>query len=192
MTLYFATKNEGKFKEAKLVFEGLGLKLTMLNADKIEIQSDNLEEIASYAARELAERLGLKVIVEDAGLFIRSLNGFPGPYSAYTYKTIGLSGVLKLMEGLSDRYAYFLSVVAYAEPGRPVKVFHGRVEGLITYTSRGSKGFGFDPIFQPLEGDGRTFAEMTSREKNMLSHRARAFRKLALWIKESQASNFTL
>jgi len=93
---------------------------------------------------------------------------------------------------LSDRYLSILSVVAYAEPGKPVKVLHGKVEGLITYASKGSKGFGFDPIFQPLEGDGRTFAEMTSREKNMLSHRARAFRKLALWIKESQASNFTL
>ena len=186
MVLYFATRNEGKFKEAKLVFESLDLELTMLNADKVEIQSDSLEDIASYAARELAERLGLEVIVEDAGLFIRSLNGFPGPYSAYTYKTIGLSGILKLMESLSDRYAYFLSVVAYAKPGKPVRVFHGRVEGLITYTPRGLGGFGFDPIFQPLEGDGRTFAEMTGEEKNVLSHRARAFRKLALWIRENR------
>jgi XTP/dITP diphosphohydrolase len=189
MVLYFATRNEGKFKEAKLVFESLDLELTMLNADKVEIQSDSLEDIASYAARELAERLGLEVIVEDAGLFIRGLNGFPGPYSAYTYKTIGLSGVLKLMESLSDRYAYFLSVVAYAKPRKPVRVFHGRVEGLITYTPKGLKGFGFDPIFQPLEGDGRTFAEMTSEEKNALSHRARAFRKLALWIKENRGLN---
>ncbi len=184
MSLYFATRNKEKFREAKLVFENLGLELTMLDVDKVEIQSDDLRDIASYAARELAERLKLKVMVEDAGLFIRSLNSFPGPYSAYVFKTIGLNGVLKLMDGMSDRYAYFLSMVAYAEPGKPVKVFHGKVEGLITYEPRGVGGFGFDPIFQPLKSDGKTFAEMTREEKNRFSHRAEAFRKLALWIRE--------
>lgn len=189
MVFYFATKNEGKFREAKLIFESLGLKLDMLDTDKIEIQSDSLEEIASFAARELAERLGCRVIVEDAGLFIKSLNGFPGPYSAYVYRTIGLNGILKLMDGISDRYAYFLSVVAYAEPGMPAKVFQGKVEGLISQEPRGFKGFGFDPIFQPLEGDGKTFAEMSSEEKNRFSHRARAFMKLALWIRENMSPN---
>ncbi|MEM2428833.1 MAG: XTP/dITP diphosphatase, partial [Candidatus Bathyarchaeia archaeon] len=186
---YFATRNKGKFREAKLIFESLGLKLTMLEADKIEIQSDSLEDIASYAAKELSGRLGFKVVVEDAGLFIRGLNGFPGPYSSYILKTIGLNGVLRLMNGVSDRYAYFLSVVAYAEPGKPAKVFQGRVEGLITSEPRGSGGFGFDPIFQPLEGDGRTFAEMSAEEKNRFSHRAKAFRELAVWIRENLPSN---
>ncbi|MEM2239132.1 MAG: XTP/dITP diphosphatase [Candidatus Bathyarchaeia archaeon] len=189
MDFYFATRNKGKFREAKLIFESLGLKLTMLEADKIEIQSDSLEDIASYAAKELSGRLGFKVVVEDAGLFIRSLNGFPGPYSSYILKTIGLNGVLRLMNGVSDRYAYFLSVVAYAEPGKPAKVFQGRVEGLITSEPRGSGGFGFDPIFQPLEGDGRTFAEMSAEEKNRFSHRAKAFRELAVWIRENLPSN---
>ncbi|MEM2849765.1 MAG: XTP/dITP diphosphatase [Candidatus Bathyarchaeia archaeon] len=186
MNIYFATKNEGKFREAKPIFESLDLNLTMLDVDKIEIQSDSLEDIASYAAKELTERLNLKVVVEDAGLFIKSLNGFPGPYSAYTFKTIGLNGILKLMGGVSDRYAYFLSIVAYAEPEKPVKIFQGKVEGLITYEPRGFEGFGFDPIFQPLNGNGKTFAEMTSEEKNRFSHRAEAFRKLALWIKENK------
>ncbi|MEM3547093.1 MAG: XTP/dITP diphosphatase [Candidatus Bathyarchaeia archaeon] len=189
MDFYFATRNKGKFREAKLIFESLGLKLTMLEADKIEIQSDSLEDIASYAAKELSGRLGFKVVVEDAGLFIRGLNGFPGPYSSYILKTIGLNGVLRLMNGVSDRYAYFLSVVAYAEPGKPAKVFQGRVEGLITSEPRGSGGFGFDPIFQPLEGDGRTFAEMSTEEKNRFSHRAKAFRELAVWIRENLPSN---
>jgi len=189
MDFYFATRNKGKFREAKLIFESLGLKLTMLEADKIEIQSDSLEDIASYAAKELSGRLGFKVVVEDAGLFIRGLNGFPGPYSSYILKTIGLNGVLRLMNGVSDRYAYFLSVVAYAEPGKPAKVFQGRVEGLITSEPRGSGGFGFDPIFQPLEGDGRTFAEMSAEEKNRFSHRAKAFRELAVWIRENLPSN---
>lgn len=186
MSLYFATKNEGKFREAKLIFESLDLKLTMLDVNKVEIQSDSLEDIASYAARELAEQLNLKVIVEDAGLFIKSLNGFPGPYSAYTFKTIGLNGILKLMGGVSDRYAYFLSIVAFAESEKSVKIFQGKVEGLITYEPRGFEGFGFDPIFQPLNGNGKTFAEMTSEEKNKFSHRAKAFRKLALWIRENK------
>lgn len=183
LTLHFATRNRGKFREARLVMESFGVTLKRLVSDKVEIQSSSLEEISSYAARELALRLGIRVVVEDAGFFVEALRGFPGPYSSYVYKTIGLDGLLKLMEGLGDRRAYFQSAVAYSEPPGFVKVFTGRVDGLITLKPRGSKGFGFDPIFQPVGGGGRTFAEMDSEEKNRFSHRAEAFRKLAFWFK---------
>jgi len=186
VTLYFATKNLGKFKEAKLLMMEYGVSLERLDADKVEIQSDSIEEIASYAASDLASKFKVTVVVEDAGLFIRTLKGFPGPYSSYVYKTLGLWGLLKLMNGLDDRRAYFLSAVAYSEPGGFVKVFTGKVEGFITGRPRGRGGFGFDPIFKPMEGDGRTFAEMDTSEKNRLSHRARAFRKLALWLREKK------
>ena len=184
VALYFATKNLGKFREAKLLMTEYGVSLERLDADKVEIQSDSVEEIASYAALDLASKFKVAVVVEDAGLFIRPLKGFPGPYSSYVYKTLGLWGLLKLMNGLDDRRAYFLSAVAYSKPGGFVKVFTGKVEGFITNRPRGHGGFGFDPIFKPMEGDGRTFAEMDMSEKNRLSHRARAFRKLALWLRE--------
>lgn len=186
MSFYFATRNLSKFREAKLLMMEYGVSLEMLDVDKVEIQSERLEEIASYAALDLASRLKKAVIVEDAGLFIPSLNGFPGPYSSYVYKTLGLWGLLKLMDGLEDRRAYFLSAVAYSEPRGDVKVFTGRVDGFIASEPRGLKGFGFDPVFIPSGGDGRTFAEMETPEKNRFSHRAKAFRELAMWLRREK------
>jgi XTP/dITP diphosphohydrolase len=125
--------------------------------------------------------------VEDAGLFLDALEGFPGPYAAYVYKTIHNSGILKLMENLNERHAKFQSVIAYydnqaiCEP----ECFDGESKGQITITERkeqGKSGFGFDPIFQP-EGSSKTFAEMTIAEKNSYSHRAKAIRKFAEWYK---------
>ena len=150
---------------------------------RLEIQSESLEEIARTSVLRVWEELHKPVVVEDAGLFIQPLNGFPGPYSSYVYKTIGLKGILKLMEGVSQRSAKFLSAVAYMDAGLEEPVcFLGEVRGRISNRVRGSKGFGFDPIFVPEEGDGRTFGEMERWEKNRLSHRSRAFRKLGEWL----------
>jgi XTP/dITP diphosphohydrolase len=91
--------------------------------------------------------------------------------------------MLKLMENVEDRRARFLSVIAFYTPMiGGVKIFTGEVEGYIAMEPRGSGGFGFDPIFIPAEGDGRTFAEQSIEEKNKLSHRARAAKKFAEWI----------
>jgi XTP/dITP diphosphohydrolase len=154
----------------------------MLIASKIEIQSETLEEIASYAAEEAANRLGLPVVAEDAGLFIDELNGFPGPYSSDVFKRLGNKGVLKLMETVSRRSARFSSVAAFCAPKSRARCFAGTVVGHIGLRPRGAGGFGFDPIFIPSKGDGRTFAQMTVKEKNRLSHRAVAFRKLSKWL----------
>jgi len=123
------------------------------------------------------------VFVEDAGLFIDALNGFPGPYSSYVYRTIGVEGVLKLVEGKS-RGAAFVSVIALYHPGKGVRVFKGMCRGVIAQHPRGFSGFGFDPIFIP-EGVGKTFAEMREDEKNKLSHRGEAARKLIEWLKNT-------
>jgi XTP/dITP diphosphohydrolase len=125
--------------------------------------------------------------VEDAGLFIDALSGFPGPYAAYAYKTIHNSGILRLMENVKNRQAKFQSVIAYfdetlCEP----ECFDGESIGEITLTERRQKGksaFGFDPIFQPV-GSSKSFAEMTIEEKNGFSHRAMALRKFAEWYKK--------
>ncbi|NOZ89276.1 MAG: RdgB/HAM1 family non-canonical purine NTP pyrophosphatase, partial [Crenarchaeota archaeon] len=123
---------------------------------------------------------GTPVAVEDAGLFVDALSGFPGPYSSYVYKTIGVHGILRLLEGEENRAARFVSVIAYAGPWG-VQLFRGEVKGSIAAEPRGSGGFGFDPIFIP-EGADKTFAEMNIEEKNMYSHRARAARKLCSWL----------
>jgi XTP/dITP diphosphohydrolase len=130
----------------------------------------------------------LDVVAEDAGLFVDALQGFPGPYSSDVYKRLGVKGVLKLMEGVRNRKASFRSAVAFCRPaGRP-KCFLGTVVGTIGLRPRGSGGFGFDPIFIPAEGDGRTFAQMTVDEKNRMSHRARSFRKFSRWLCKLQTA----
>jgi XTP/dITP diphosphohydrolase len=180
--VWFLTSNKGKFREAQAVARASGLRLRMLPAPKIEIQSETLVEIASYAAEEAASRLGICVVAEDAGLFIDKLKGFPGPYSSDVFKRIGNNGILKLMEDISRRDAEFSSVAAFCAPWSRSKCFSGTVVGQIGLRPRGAGGFGFDPIFIPGKGDGRTFAQMTVEEKNKLSHRAASFRKLSKWL----------
>jgi XTP/dITP diphosphohydrolase len=187
--VFLATGNIHKFNEARSILTALDIAVGMLKVKDTEIQSDSLKEIAQASARDAFKRCHLPVIVEDAGLFIKMLNGFPGPYAAYAYKTIGNKGLLKLMKQVEDRKAVFRSAIAYCdnETEKPV-VFEGEAQGEIIIKERsgdGRSGFGFDPIFQPL-GSAKTFAEMPLEEKNCFSHRAKAVRKFAEWYKKLQ------
>ena len=179
--VYLVSNNINKFYEAREVLNEYGLATVMLRIKGSEIQSDSIEEIAKESARTMAERLNLNVVTEDAGLFIEALNGFPGPYSSYVYKTLGNEGILKLMEGINDRTAEFRSAVAFAEPNGETKVFLGISSGKIAYRMVRGREFGFDPIFIPDGCDGRTFAELSIQEKNAVSHRGKAFKKFAEW-----------
>lgn len=185
--VFFATGNIHKFHEARSILTDLDIAVGMLRLKDTEIQSDNLAEIAQASARDVFKRCSLPVVVEDAGLFLDALKGFPGPYAAYVYKTIGNKGLLKLMEGAENRKARFWSAIAYYDGNSclPV-VFEGVAEGEITVLERrgsGKSGFGFDPVFKP-DGSTETFAEMTLEEKNRFSHRAKAVRKFAEWYKK--------
>jgi XTP/dITP diphosphohydrolase len=122
------------------------------------------------------------VVAEDSGLFVDSLDGFPGPYSSYVFRTIGNRGVLRLLPLPGKRGASFQAAVAYCTPGSDPVGFSGSVNGVVARYPRGIHGFGFDPIFIPEEGDGRTFAEMSTQDKNLLSHRSRAFTKFFKWF----------
>lgn len=168
--LRFVTSNRHKFEEFSAVASRFGLRIELVSKDRPEIQSDDLEQIAVSSARSCAPRLGKGFFVEDAGLFVNALRGFPGPYSSYAYSTIGYEGVLDLLREKEDRSAFFLSVICHYD-GR-YRTFTGKVEGRISPSARGSSGFGFDPIFIP-DGETHTFAEMGPR-KNEISHRARS------------------
>jgi XTP/dITP diphosphohydrolase len=187
--VFFATGNVHKFNEIRSILKSLGLSVAMIRLKGDEIQSDSLQEIASKSVKNAFRCSGLPIFVEDAGLFINSLCGFPGPYAAYVYKTIHNSGILKLMAGTADRQAKFQSVIAYLDPTLEEPLcFYGECNGEITTVERtepGKSGFGFDPIFQP-DGSSKTFAEMTIAEKNGFSHRAMAIRKFAEWYKQKQ------
>jgi XTP/dITP diphosphohydrolase len=179
--VHFATTNRGKFDEAAKIVHPFGIHLKHLKLEKYEVQSDNLVEIAAVAAQHAARRRNVNVVAEDAGFFVESLGGFPGPYSSYVYKTIGVEGILRLMRRVRNRKAWFSAAVAYCEPRHRPLCFTGTVTGAVGGRAKGTRGFGFDPIFVPKEGNGRTFAEMAVQEKNTLSHRARAFSKFARW-----------
>ena len=182
--VFFATNNMNKFNEARKVLSQHGIATGMLRVKSVEIQSDSLDEIAKASVKVAFGLCRLPVIVEDAGLFVDALKGFPGPYASYVYRTIGNQGLLRAMEKSKDREAVFRSVVAYLD-GRlnSPKLFCGEVRGMITkYEERKSveSGFGFDPIFMP-DDSKKTFAEMDIEEKNRYSHRAKAIMSFAKW-----------
>lgn len=187
MRLYLVSSNQGKIRELTRLAEGCGIELVPLDVPKVEVQSESLLDIALYSATTAYLIARRPIIVEDSGLYIEHLNMFPGPMSSYVYRTIGVSGILKLMEGAKNRRATFESVIALAAPTlRGVKLFRGRVHGTISEEPRGTGGFGFDPIFVPI-GCGKTFAEMSIEEKNAISHRAAAFKAMSRWLSKNCA-----
>jgi XTP/dITP diphosphohydrolase len=186
--VFFATGNIHKYQEAKSILGKMGIAVGMLKLKGDEVQSESLQEIARKSVQNAYRSCRLPIFVEDAGLFVDALNGFPGPYAAYVYHTVKNWGVLKLLVGEDNRCATFQSVIAYCDGDHfiePVS-FYGESKGTITCKEReaeGKSGFGFDPIFQP-DGSEQTFAEMTVAEKNGYSHRAAAIRKFAEWYKK--------
>jgi XTP/dITP diphosphohydrolase len=178
---YFVTTNVHKFQEAHRVLSKYRIATAMLRVGAIEIQDDNPKNIAKASAMDAVKNSGLPIFVEDAGIFIKALNSFPGPYSSYVYRTVGIKGILKLMKNIKIRDAYFQAVIAFSSPTEEPICFTGRVKGRISLENRGTSGFGYDPIFEPSKGDGRTFAEMSTEEKNKLSHRAKALKKFGEW-----------
>jgi XTP/dITP diphosphohydrolase len=178
-----ATSSDDKYTEAREVLAEFGVELGRIDVEKIEIQAEDPVEIVEYSLRQMEDD-GRVVVMEDAGIFIEHLGGFPGPYSSYVLKRLDNPGILKLMEGVEDRRAHYQSAVAIRR-GDEISSFRGYVRGTIAESIRGTGGFGYDPIFIPEEGNGRTFGEMTDDEKNAISHRARAFRKLGEWLSAS-------
>jgi len=181
VALSFVTTNEGKFREAQELVKEFGIELEHVPLPYLEIQSENLEDIARVGAQQAFAMLKRPCFVEDSGLFVESLGGFPGPFSSYVFKTLGNEGILKLMEGVENRRVEFRSTVGYCRSSTEVFVFTGVVKGRISTEIRGEGGFGYDPIFIP-EGENRTFAELPLHEKNKLSHRGRALRSFFSWL----------
>ena len=181
--IIFVTGNPHKVREAGDILSPLGIKVEQNNCVYPELQEDNLEEIAKFGAEWAANKLNSEVMVDDSGLFIEALGGFPGPYSAYVFDKLGNERILKLMEGEENRSAVFKCVIGYCCPNEEARVFSGEVNGEIAKEIRGSAGFGYDPIF---EVNGMTFGEMEEEEKNRLSHRYRALAKFAGWLEETE------
>ena len=136
-----------------------------------------------HKAQSAFSQCSRPIIVEDDGLFINSLNGFPGPYSSFAYKTIGNKGILNLLK--SERKATFQSVIAYCEKKGDILLFKAAMNGKISRKPMG-KRWGYDPIFIP-EGQTKTYAQLDN--KNLVSHRYLAIKKFANWYLHKQESS---
>lgn len=171
----FVSSNKNKYKEARSILSKFGMKLNFFESNLQEIQAETLEEVAIHKVIEAFSLCKKPVIVEDDGLFVRSLNGFPGVFSSFVLKTIGNKGILKLLS--AQRHAQFRAVVAYCDKKQSVELFTGIVDGVISKKPLG-KDWGYDPIFVP-KGQNKTYAQLT--DKNSISHRYLALRKFANW-----------
>jgi XTP/dITP diphosphohydrolase len=172
----FITKNKGKVKELRAKVKASPINIMHVEASYPELQADTLVEVSKHALQYCKEFYDSPFIIEDSGLFIDVLAGFPGPYSAYAFKTIGCNGLLKLAEeGTKARFKSIIGVYC-----GDIKLFQGAVDGILV-NPRGTMGFGFDPIF---EYKGRTFAEMETEEKNRLSHRSKSMDKFIKWAQK--------
>jgi XTP/dITP diphosphohydrolase len=155
----------------------------------VDETGDTLEENARLKAWALVNATGLPAVADDTGLEVDALDGAPGVYSARyagehaTYAD-NVQKLWEAMIGAATRTARFRTVALAAFPDGAEVIGHGVVEGVIADKPRGDNGFGYDPLFIPAGGDGRTFAEMTRAEKERVSHRGRAFRALAAGLRD--------
>ncbi|MCK5217647.1 MAG: XTP/dITP diphosphatase [Methanosarcinales archaeon] len=184
--IYFATGNTHKLIEARGILKLEGYEVELVDCPYPELQADELETISACGAQWCANHLDKAVMVDDSGIFIEVLNGFPGPYSRYVEDHLGNRKILKLMEAEQNRTAVFKTVVGFCEPGNEPHTFAGEVKGTIAFEEQGEHGFGYDPIFLYK---GYTFGELEEEEKNPVSHRGNAMRKFARWLGERNPSH---
>ncbi|MBI4399723.1 RdgB/HAM1 family non-canonical purine NTP pyrophosphatase [Candidatus Micrarchaeota archaeon] len=177
--LHFVTTNKHKFQESALFLKKHSIPIDHIYLECPEIRSDSFEEIAANAAEYAYKRIKKPLFVEDSGLCIKALQSFPGTFSSWTLKKIGLDGILKLMKSIKNREAEFISVIAYCNE-KGIKTFKANCIGTIAVRLMGIKGFGYDPIFIPT-GYTKTFGQ-DFKLKNKLSHRVKALEKFASYL----------
>ena len=191
MRLVLATRNPGKVAELEARLDGLGVELVTaadLDAPEVEEDADTLRGNAEKKARALFVHAGLPALADDTGLEVDALDGAPGVFSArYAGPEADVEAnrrkLLAELAGAPGRTARFRTVLAYVDADG-ARFFDGVCEGLIATEEAGTAGFGYDSVFRPTDGDGRTFAEMDAAEKNAISHRGRALDAFSRWLAE--------
>ncbi|HEV8031807.1 MAG TPA: RdgB/HAM1 family non-canonical purine NTP pyrophosphatase [Stellaceae bacterium] len=183
--LVIASHNPGKVAEIDALLAPYGIETVgagVLGLPEPEETGSTFEANAELKARAAAEASGMPSLADDSGLIVPALGGAPGIYSArWAGSTKDFRVAMERVHrelGEKDRRAYFVAVLALVWPGGELMTFRGEVHGHLTWPPRGERGFGYDPIFVP-EGDDQTFGEIDPDLKHRISHRARAFEKLA-------------
>ena len=183
--LFFVSSNENKFQETERILSNFGMQINFFKTTLEEIQSNNLNDIAEQKAINAYEIVKKPIIIEDDGLFINALNGFPGPYSSYVYDTIGNKGIMNLLENFQVRDAKFVSIIAYCDDDSEVKLFESSIPGKISSIIE-KGGWGYDPIFIP-DGESTTYANVSDKDK--FSHRSASLTKFSNWFLNMQKDN---
>jgi XTP/dITP diphosphohydrolase len=189
MDIYFATTNKHKIKEARLALRNSNVKIHALNAEKIEPENWAIEEIVRNNSKRIADENVKTVIVEDTGVFFEAFDDFPGNMPKRWFEKLGYEGLLgKFFEGdkeVKNRRAYFKTVIGYCEPGKKPLIFVGIMKGSIGKEVRGldKDVMAYERIF--ICKDGRYLCDYSRKEKDEISHRAKAFRKLSKFLESS-------
>ena len=160
----YVTGNWAKIDSAKQILEPLGYEVDNIKLNTIEIQADDTEEVAKFSAKWASEQLKCAVLKNDSGLFVEALNGFPGVYTHYVDETLGEDGLLKLLDGVENRKAYFKEVLAYCEYGKEPITFTGTTKGTIAKEKSGTYGWSWDFVFVP-DGQDKTFGYYPDNER---------------------------
>ncbi|HEC10207.1 MAG TPA: RdgB/HAM1 family non-canonical purine NTP pyrophosphatase [Acidimicrobiales bacterium] len=187
--LVLATANDDKVAEIRRLLPGIELLPRPAGLPEAVEDGATLFDNALIKARSLVEATGQPAVADDTGLEVDALGGGPGVHTArFAGPEAGyadnVSHLLEVLRGSDDRRARFRTVALVLTPEGSTVWAEGSVEGRIAEEPRGEGGFGYDPVFIPLDGDGRTFAEMADEEKNAISHRGRAFTALAARLEE--------
>jgi XTP/dITP diphosphohydrolase len=177
MKIYFVTSNDGKFREAS---EIVGKRIVKRPLDIEEIQSVEVGKVVLHKLDEAYRKVGKPVIVEDTGLYLEALKGFPGALIKHMEDSMGIKGILKLLSYYKNDDAVAETAIGFND-GKNSLLFVSVTKGKITKKERGKNGFGFDQIFVP-EGSRKTLAEMDVHEKNLFSARGKSFRKLEVYL----------
>lgn len=160
----YITTNKFKVIVAQENLQPLGIEVVSKSIDCPEIQADTIEEVAKYSSKYASDFLQEDTLKNDSGLVIPALNGFPSAYTKYIDQTLGVDGVLKLMEGIEEREAYFLEVLAYTEYGKEPVTFISKTKGTLSKVKSGENGWSWDFIFIP-EGHDKTLACYPDNER---------------------------
>ena len=200
--IVLATRNEGKVTEIRTLLEGAPVLVKSLNdfgpIPPVVEDGKTFEDNAVKKAQFTARVLGFPALADDSGLVVKAMDGQPGVHSARfagedaTDKDNNLK-LLKTMDGVEDREAFFMCILAIAVPSGPALIYEATCHGIVTETLIGDQGFGYDPLFYYPPSE-KTFAQMSTEEKNAVSHRGKALSefkseiaKVLIWLRQRLA-----
>lgn len=186
MKINYITTNKFKVLVAKEILNPLGIEVEAKSIDCPEIQADTIEEVAKFSSKYASDVLQEDTLKNDSGLIIPALNGFPSAYTKYVEQTIGVDGVLKLMEGIENREAYFVEVLAYTKYGQEPVTFVSKTAGKLAKVKSGEFGWSWDFVFIP-NGESKTLGCYPDNERWKFWDNT-AYEQLSNYLKEHSSN----